>query len=69
MAAELRNEGINVNCIVPDTIDTPQNRAATPNADFSKWLSANDLANVILLLASDAARSIHGALVPVYGRS
>lgn len=68
MAGELRAHGINVNCIVPGTIDTPQNRAAMPAADFSTWVPPADLAEVIGFLLSDGARSICGAAVPVYGR-
>lgn len=68
MAAELKNQGINVNCIVPDTIDTPQNRAEMPAADFSKWVTPRDLADVILFLASTAAKPVTGAVLPVYGR-
>lgn len=67
LAAELKGYGINVNCILPGTIDTPQNRAAMPNADTSKWVAPSSLADVILFLASDYARDIHGAAVPVYG--
>ncbi len=69
LAAELRHEGINVNCVLPGTIDTPQNRAEAPGADYSKWVAPEDIANVILFLASDAARAVNGAAVPVYGRS
>ena len=68
MAAELKNSNINVNCITPGTIDTPQNRKAIPNGDFSKWVEPAALADVILFLISDAARAINGAAVPVYGR-
>lgn len=68
-AAELKQSGINVNCVLPGTIDTPQNREAMPDADFSRWVKPESLADVILFLASDAARDIHGAAVPVYGRS
>jgi len=68
MAAELKNANINVNCIMPGTIDTPQNRKAIPNADFSKWVAPEALADVILFLISDAARAINGAAVPVYGK-
>ena len=67
LSAELKTSGINVNCILPGTIDTPQNREAMPNADTSKWVPPQDLANVILFLASDAARAIHGAAIPTYG--
>jgi len=67
MAAELKANGINVNCILPGTIDTPQNREAMPNANFDRWVPPEDLADVFLFLASDAARAIHGAAVPVLG--
>ena len=69
LAAENRHQGINVNCILPGTIDTPQNRADMPNADFDTWVPPAALADVILFLASDAARAVHGAAVPVYGLS
>lgn len=69
LAAELRHQGINVNCILPGTIDTPPNRESMPNADFEKWVPPADLAQVVLFLASPAARSVQGAAVPVYGRS
>jgi NAD(P)-dependent dehydrogenase (short-subunit alcohol dehydrogenase family) len=69
MAAELKGAGINVNCILPGTIDTPQNRQAMPNADHNRWVKPESLADVILFLASDAARDVHGAAVPVYGNS
>lgn len=69
MAAELREQNINVNCVLPTIIDTPQNRADMPKADPSKWVAPGDLANVIAFLASDAARAVHGAAVPVTGLS
>ncbi|HVZ42226.1 MAG TPA: SDR family NAD(P)-dependent oxidoreductase [Ramlibacter sp.] len=68
MSAELRDAGINVNCVLPSTLDTPQNRADMPKADPSRWVAPEDLANVIVFLASPAARAIHGACVPVNGR-
>lgn len=69
LSAELRADGINVNCIVPGTIDTPQNRRDMPGADPGHWVAPESLADVIRFLASDAARDIHGAALPVYGRS
>ena len=69
MAAELASQGINVNCVLPGTIDTPQNRRAMPQANFSNWVAPEALADVICFLASPAARAIHGASVPVYGLS
>ena len=67
MSAELKKSGINVNCVLPGTIDTPQNRASMPKADTSRWVAPEALADVILFLASDTARGVHGAAVPVYG--
>ena len=65
MAAELREKYVNVNCVLPTIIDTPENRAAMPKADPAKWVAPADLANVIVFLASDASRAVHGAAVPV----
>jgi NAD(P)-dependent dehydrogenase (short-subunit alcohol dehydrogenase family) len=69
MAAELREKNINVNCVLPTIIDTPENRAAMPEADPGRWVAPQDLANTILFLASDGARAIHGAALPVTGLS
>jgi len=68
LANELKVSNINVNCILPGTIDTPQNRAAIPDADFSKWVEPAALADVILFLASDDSRAINGAALPVFGK-
>ncbi len=65
LATENKGMGINANCILPDIIDTAENRAAMPTADFSKWVTPVALADVILFLASDAARSLHGVALPV----
>jgi len=69
LAAELRDKNINVNCVLPTIIDTPENRAAMPDADPRRWVAPQDLAAVIVFLASDAARAIHGAALPVTGLS
>jgi len=69
LAAEHKHAGINVNCILPGTIDTPQNRAAMPDQDHESWVPTAALADVILFLVSDAARCVTGAVIPVYGRS
>jgi NAD(P)-dependent dehydrogenase (short-subunit alcohol dehydrogenase family) len=61
MSAELRGEGINVNAVLPTVIDTPANRAAMPEADFSRWGAPGALASVIGFLASDEASAVHGA--------
>lgn len=67
MSAELKDNNINVNCVMPTIIDTPQNRSAMPDADHTRWVAPEALADVIAFLASDRARAIHGAAVPVTG--
>ena len=67
LAAECKGK-ITVNAVLPSTIDTAANRASMPNADFAKWVRPEELANVILFLASDAASAVTGALLPVSGR-
>lgn len=69
LARELRGHGINVNAVLPSILDTPRNRLDMPNADYSLWVQPIDLASVILFLGSDAARAVHGALIPVVGLS
>ena len=69
LADELKADGINVNCILPSIVDTPRNRADMPKADFSKWVRPDQIASVVLFLASDAASAIHGASIPVEGLS
>jgi len=67
LAAELKGT-ITVNAVLPSTIDTAANRASMPKADFTKWVRPEELADVILFLASDAASAVTGALLPVNGR-
>src|ERR1700744_5245 len=67
LAAEWKGK-ITVNAVLPSTIDTAANRASMPNADFTKWVRPEELAEVILFLASDGASAVTGALVPVNGR-
>lgn len=68
LAEELKADGVTVNAVLPSIIDTPANRADMPDADVSAWVAPADLAAVILFLASEAARAVTGALVPVTGR-
>jgi NAD(P)-dependent dehydrogenase (short-subunit alcohol dehydrogenase family) len=69
LAADLKGTGVRVNSVLPSIIDTESNRKAMPNADFAKWPKPEDIARVILFLASDDAKVIHGAAIPVYGNS
>ena len=68
LAEELKDKGVTVNALLPSTIDTPPNRAEMPNADFTRWVKPEQLADVIVFLLSDHARAITGALIPVAGR-
>jgi NAD(P)-dependent dehydrogenase (short-subunit alcohol dehydrogenase family) len=69
LADELKQGGITVNCVVPGTLNTPQNREALPNASHDKWVEPASIADVILFLASDAARAVNGAAVPIFGKA
>ncbi len=69
LAAEVAETRINANCILPGLIDTPVNRTAMPGADYRRWVTPESIAGVILFLASEAARDIRGAAIPVYGQS
>lgn len=67
LAADAKGTGVRVNSILPSIIDTPANRKAMPGADFDEWPKPEEIANVILFLSSEAAATVHGAAVPVYG--
>lgn len=69
LAADTKGTGVRVNSVLPSIIDTPANRLAMPEADFAAWPKPQDIAQVVLFLASDAAKTIHGASVPVYGNA
>ena len=68
-AAEGRELGVRVNCIMPSIIDTPANRAALPEAEHDRWPKPSELAAVLAFLVSDDAVLISGAAIPVYGRA
>jgi NAD(P)-dependent dehydrogenase (short-subunit alcohol dehydrogenase family) len=68
LSEEVKDRGITVNAVLPGTIDTPQNRKAMPKADTSKWVPPEAIADVVVFLASEGARAITGAAIPVFGR-
>lgn len=69
LAEDVKGTGVRVNSVLPSIIDTEANRRAMPEADFAKWPKPEEIARVILFLASDEAKVIHGAAIPVYGNS
>ncbi|MEP6883131.1 MAG: SDR family NAD(P)-dependent oxidoreductase [Gammaproteobacteria bacterium] len=68
LADELKDKGITVNAILPSTLDTPRNRLDMPKADFTRWVTLAEAAEVIAFLVSDEASAVTGALIPVVGR-
>jgi len=68
LAEELKGSGVTVNAVLPSILDTPINRADMPKADASAWVKPEDLAAVMLFLASEEAGAVTGALLPVTGR-
>jgi NAD(P)-dependent dehydrogenase (short-subunit alcohol dehydrogenase family) len=67
--AEYKHDGIRCNAILPSVIDTPANRSAQPNADYSKWVQPEEIAKVVRFLVSEESAPTSGAAVPVYGRA
>ena len=67
MAGELKAKNIQANCVLPGTIDTPQNRQAMPGANYDQWVTPEQVAQAILFLSSSAADKITGAALPVFG--
>ncbi len=68
LAEELKDRRITVNAILPSILDTPRNRLDMPEADFTRWVTPAEAAQVIAFLVSDAAGAVTGALIPVVGR-
>jgi NAD(P)-dependent dehydrogenase (short-subunit alcohol dehydrogenase family) len=68
LAEELKERNITVNSVLPGTLDTPRNRADMPDADFSRWVAPEAVAEVVAFLASEAARAVNGAAIRVFGR-
>jgi NAD(P)-dependent dehydrogenase (short-subunit alcohol dehydrogenase family) len=66
-AIEYAAERITANAVMPGTMDTPANRKAMPDADFTRWVQPQDVAAMLVHLASPSAASVTGALVPIFG--
>jgi NAD(P)-dependent dehydrogenase (short-subunit alcohol dehydrogenase family) len=66
--AEVRTKGVRVNTVLPSIVDTPQNRRDNPDADFTRWVTGEELARVIEWLCSDDSAPLSGGAIPAYGR-
>ncbi len=69
LAEELKESGVTVNAVCPSILDTPANRRVMPNGEFSAWVRPGEVAEVLLFLAGDRAKSVSGAAIPIYGRA
>jgi NAD(P)-dependent dehydrogenase (short-subunit alcohol dehydrogenase family) len=69
VAVEYKKSGVRCNTVLPSVIDTPANRAGQPDADFSRWVTPDEIAQVIGFLAGDGSAPVSGSTIPVYGRS
>ncbi|HXR98787.1 MAG TPA: SDR family oxidoreductase [Terriglobales bacterium] len=69
LALEIAERGATANVVLPSVIDTPANRGAMPKADASRWVKPDEIAALIVWLASDAAQAVSGAAIPMYGRA
>src|SRR5467141_2421236 len=69
VASENKDAGLTANVVLPGTMDTPENRKAIPNADFSKWIQPSDVVNLVLSLTTERASPVTGAAIPIGGRN
>jgi NAD(P)-dependent dehydrogenase (short-subunit alcohol dehydrogenase family) len=69
VAAECKDLGITANAVLPSIIDTPANRKAMPQSDFSKWVTPESIAKLLVWLASENSADVSGAVIPIYGRA
>jgi NAD(P)-dependent dehydrogenase (short-subunit alcohol dehydrogenase family) len=67
LAIELGPQGIRVNAVAPQLLDTPANRAVFPAEVMAKAVAPEAIADVIAFLVSDAAAPVSGAILPAYG--
>lgn len=69
IADETKGTNITANIVLPSVIDTPSNRQAMGEENADQWVKPESLAQVICFLASEAAKDVRGAAIPVYGNS
>jgi NAD(P)-dependent dehydrogenase (short-subunit alcohol dehydrogenase family) len=69
LARELLASGVTANAVMPSMVDTAANRKEMPNADHGSWVKPEEIAELLLFLASERASATSGALIPIYGRA
>lgn len=69
IALETKNTGVTANVVLPSTIDTPGNRKAMPDADYSRWVKPESIAKLLVWLASEDSADVNGAVIPIYGKA
>lgn len=67
--AEGASKNVVAHVVVPGTIDTPENRASMPGADFSKWPKPEEIADVMAFACSQKGAILRDTVLKVYGRS
>lgn len=67
LAQEVKGTGVSAAAIMPSIIDTPVTRAARPKADYSKWVRPEQIAEVLVYLASEAGGALNGSILPLFG--
>ena len=65
VALENKDAGLTAHVVLPGTMDTPANREAMPNADFSKWVQPKDVVNLVVSLTTERASQVTGAVIPI----
>ena len=69
MNGEAKGTNVVTSIIAPSTIDTPQNRKSMPDADHTKWVKAEDIADIIYFHCTDTASSLREIILKVYNNA
>ena len=67
LALEEKQHGVRVNALAPGMIDTEQNRRSVPDPDSVKWITREQIADVVVFLAGETASGITGETIQVLG--
>lgn len=61
-------KNITSHVIVPGTMDTPANRSAMPDADFSRWVPTERVAEIIDFVLSDTGKRLNKSVIRIYDK-